>query len=610
MDAVRAQGFAFTYPDAPARTFGPLDWRVAEGSFTLLLGATGCGKTTLLRCLKPALAPTGAQEGCLEVLGCAPGAFDAADGAAQVGYVAQNPENQLVCDTVWHELAFGLENIGLGQNAMRRRVAEVAHFFGIEPWFRAPVADLSGGQQQMVNLAAVLALQPRLLVLDEPTAQLDPVAEKNFLHALFRVNRELGITVVMATHAPEATAPYATDLVELANGQVRPVAVPPILAPVPASAPAAPRPLVGHALDEPETPPPDAEKGAGGSTSSCVEGVPSEPESPRSPAGEDARLPLPRVEGAPYVPARLSLDALKGARLSPRPRGVSLPLHAEGATDRSESLSLGEEAAPRPTREVPPAATREALPVLSFRDVHFRYAREDGWVLRGLDLDVRAGDVHAVVGGNGCGKSTLLRLAAGVLKPERGRVANRLAARQALLPQNPKALFVCDTVADELREWQRGCGYGDDAVDAALERFSLAAHAARHPYDLSGGQQQLLAFAKILLTDPDLLLLDEPTKGLDTPTKCALAGAVRACARRGATVVLVTHDLAFAARVADRATMLFDGEAACTEPAGEFFAGNLFYRPVPDAFFRTWRDGAEVGSPGSSAPASDGGTAR
>ena len=619
MDAVRAQGFAFTYPDAPARTFGPLDWRVAEGSFTLLLGATGCGKTTLLRCLKPTLAPAGAPEGALEGLGRAPAAFGAAEGAAQVGYVAQNPENQLVCDTVWHELAFGLENVGLGQDAMRRRVAEVAHFFGIEPWFRASVADLSGGQQQMVNLAAVLALQPRLLVLDEPTAQLDPVAEKNFLHALFRVNRELGITVVMATHAPEATAPYATDLVELANGQVRPVAVPPILAPVPASAPAAPRPLVGHALDEPETPP--ARRGERGWRIYLLVR--------RRRAERTGITPIPCGRGCSFAPPTrrgrtvcsrktFSPRAKRGSP-APRPRGVSLPLHAEGVTDRSESLSLGEEAAPRPTREAssarpfreaPPAATREALPVLSFRDAHFRYAREDGWVLRGLDLDVRAGDVHAAVGGNGCGKSTLLRLAAGVLKPERGRVANRLAARQALLPQNPKALFVCDTVADELREWQRGCCYGDDAVDAALERFSLAAHVARHPYDLSGGQQQLLAFAKILLTDPDLLLLDEPTKGLDTPTKCALAGAVRACARRGATVVLVTHDLAFAARVADRATMLFDGEAACTEPAGEFFAGNLFYRPVPDAFFRTWRDGAEAGSPGSSAPAPDGGTAR
>ncbi len=538
MDAVRAQGFAFTYPDAPARTFGPLDWRVAEGSFTLLVGATGCGKTTLLRCLKPALAPTGAQEGRLEVLGREPAAFDAADGAAQVGYVAQNPENQLVCDTVWHELAFALENIGLDQNAMRRRVAEVAHFFGIEPWFRASVADLSGGQQQMVNLAAVLACQPRLLVLDEPTAQLDPVAEKNFLHALFRVNRELGITVVMATHAPEATAPYATDLVELANGQVHPFAVP------------------------------------------CA-GVP-------APALDPAwATPVPRIEGASGGFEKLSLDA--------------------GATSRPSR----EVSSARPIREVSPAATREAPPVLSFRDAHFRYSREAGWVVRGLDLDVRMGDVHAVVGGNGCGKSTLLRLAAGVLRPERGRVANRLAARQALLPQNPKALFVCDTVAEELREWQRGCGYGDDAVDAALGRFSLAAHAARHPYDLSGGQQQLLAFAKILLTDPDLLLLDEPTKGLDTPTKRVLADAVRSCAGSGATVVLVTHDLAFAARVADRATMLFDGEAACTEPAGEFFAGNLFYRPVPDAFFRTWRaaagepqadDGSDGGSGAPSRP--------
>lgn len=545
MDAVRAQGFAFTYPDAPARTFGPLDWRVAEGSFTLLLGATGCGKTTLLRCLKPALAPTGAQEGRLEVLGREPAAFDAADGAAQVGYVAQNPENQLVCDTVWHELAFALENIGLDQNAMRRRVAEVAHFFGIEPWFRASVADLSGGQQQMVNLAAVLACQPRLLVLDEPTAQLDPVAEKNFLHALFRVNRELGITVVMATHAPEATAPYATDLVELANGQVRPVAVPCATADAPAPGPA-------------------------------------------SAFGPASAIPSPRVEGA----SGGSENPLLDVEAAPRP--------------------IREVSSARPIREVSPAATREAPPVLSFRDAHFRYSREAGWVVRGLDLDVRMGDVHAVVGGNGCGKSTLLRLAAGVLRPERGRVANRLAARQALLPQNPKALFVCDTVAEELREWQRGCGYGDDAVDAALGRFSLAAHAARHPYDLSGGQQQLLAFAKILLTDPDLLLLDEPTKGLDTPTKRVLADAVRSCARSGATVVLVTHDLAFAARVADRATMLFDGEAACTEPAEEFFAGNLFYRPVPDAFFRTWRAGA--GEPraddgpdgGSSAPSRPG----
>ncbi len=335
---------------------------------------------------------------------------------------------------------------------MRRRVAEVAHFFGIEPWFRASVADLSGGQQQMVNLAAVLALQPRLLVLDEPTAQLDPVAEKNFLHALFRVNRELGITVVMATHAPEATAPYATDLVELANGQVRPVAVPCATADAPAPGPA-------------------------------------------SAFGPASAIPSPRVEGA----SGGSENPLLDVEAAPRP--------------------IREVSSARPIREVSPAATREAPPVLSFRDAHFRYSREAGWVVRGLDLDVRMGDVHAVVGGNGCGKSTLLRLAAGVLRPERGRVENRLAARRALLPQNPEGAVRVRYGGRGAARVASGCGYGDDAIDAALG--ASAAHAARHPYDLSGGQQQLLAFAKILLTDPDLLLLDEPTKGSTRPRNAA-----------------------------------------------------------------------------------------
>ena len=204
--------------------------------------------------------------------------------------------------------------------------------------------------------------------------------------------------------------------------------------------------------------------------------------------------------------------------------------------------------------------------------------------------DVAAGDIHAVVGGNGCGKSTLLRAAAGVLKPERGRVVNTLSARQALLPQDPKALFVCDTVAEELREWQTNCGYADEAIAAQLERFGLDKRATNHPYDLSGGQQQLLAFAKLLLTDPDLLLLDEPTKGLDAPSKLLVADALQDRARAGATVVLATHDLAFAALVSDRTTMLFDGEAACTEPTAAFFAGNLFYRPADDAFARLWRE--------------------
>ena len=481
MKAIEARGFSFAYPESTAG-IGPLDWTVEEGAFQLLVGATGSGKTTLLGSCKPAIAPAGRRAGVLQVFGCPVNELDAREAAATVGYVAQSPENQIVCDSVWHELAFGLENLGVEQSEMRRRVAEVAHFFGIEPWFRRAVAELSGGQKQMTTLAGTLAMQPRLLLLDEPTAQLDPVAEKNFLHALFRVNRELGITVVVATHAPEVMQDYATDVVELKEGEIRPDSIP-----VTARA--------ARAFRE------------------------SEPSAPRT-GGE------------------------------PTLAGAAILLH----------------------------------------DAYTRYDRDGAWVLRGCDLDVASGSIHAVVGGNGCGKSTLLHVIAGVLKPERGKVRNTLAARQALLPQNPKALFVCDTVADELREWQARCGYDGAAIEAALERFGLGERAANHPYDLSGGQQQKLAFAKLLLTDPDLLLLDEPTKGLDAPSKLLVAHTLRDLARAGATIVLATHDLTFASLVSDATTMLFDGEAACTECTVDFFAGNLFYRPVDDAFARLWRE--------------------
>ena len=478
--AIEARGFAFRYPESTA-SIGPLDWTVEEGAFQLLVGATGSGKTTLLSSCKPAIAPAGERAGALRAFGRPVDELDAREAAATVGYVAQSPENQIVCDSVWHELAFGLENLGVEQDEMRRRVAEVAHFFGIEPWFRRSVAELSGGQKQMTTLAGTLAMQPRLLLLDEPTAQLDPVAEKNFLHALFRVNRELGITVVVATHAPEAMAEYATDTVELREGTLI-------------------------------------------------------------------------------------------RRFEPR-AGVS-------AFRRSESVPVA------------PASAQddEAAYAVSLHDIHLRYARDADWVLRGCDLRVTAGSIHAVVGGNGCGKSTLLRAIARVVKPERGRVENCLAARQALLPQDPKTLFVCDTVAEELREWQANCGYDNAAIDGVLARFGLDARVSNHPYDLSGGQQQLLAFAKLLLTDPDLLLLDEPTKGLDAPSKLLVARTLCDLAQAGATVVLATHDLTFAALVADAATMLFDGEAVCTEPAAAFFAGNLFYRPTEDAFSRLWRE--------------------
>lgn len=503
MDALSFEGFSYAYPGAKAPVLRGVDWQVPAGAFVVLVGATGSGKTTLLRCAKSELALAGERSGEVRTFGRSlygegadDGAEDVADADAAngagdvppsqlVGYVAQNPETQIVCDTVWHELAFGLENAGTPQALMRRRVAEVAHFFGIELWFGQETAKLSGGQKQLLNLASALALRPRVLLLDEPTGQLDPVAAKSFLHALFRVNRECGITVVVATHAPESVAAYATAAARLEEGRIAPARLEEFL--------------------------PQRAAGAGNAAPSTT------------------------------APARAS----------------------------------GNEA-------------RQAKPVVELREVSFRYERDLPWVLAGACLRVAPATVHAIVGGNGCGKSTALRLVAGVLKPERGRVRNSLRDAQALVPQNPRALFACDTVREELMEWARPARYGEDDARAMAVRFGLDGLLGRHPSDLSGGQQQLLAEAKVLLTRPHLLLLDEPAKGLDAASKLEVARSLREEQAKGTTVVMVSHDLSFVSCVADEVTMLFDGEDACTEPAAAFFEGNLFFRPEPDTFMRLW----------------------
>ena len=496
MSVIQVEDYSFSYPAPGRAVLARLSLTVTEGAFCVVAGPTGCGKTTLLRSLKPELMPVGEKRGSVSVLGrslVAAGAeqpVDARFSATHIGYVMQDPAVQIVTDTVWHELAFGLENLGMGQDEMRRRVAEVAHFFGIEPWMHASTETLSGGQKQLVNLAGIMALRPSLLLLDEPTAQLDPHARRQFVQLLGRLNRELGLTVVMATHAPEDVADFVTQRVDLGAG-------------VPLGARAA-------------------------------------------------------VEERLLRPQRRRWERLRaqadGARPAARaPRRPRLP---RGAADPA-----------------PGQCARVA------REAFFRYDRAAPWVLRGLSVAVRAGSVHVFVGGNGCGKSTLLKVLAGVCSPQRGSVESPLRARQALLPQDPKALLVCDTVAEELAEWRGRCGYAAADERAMLERFGLATHAAQHPYDLSGGQQQKLALAKVLLADPRLLLLDEPTKGLDPRAAAAVARRLRALAAEGRTVVVVTHDLDFAFCCADEVSLVFDGELACTEPAEAFFAGNLIWRP-------------------------------
>lgn len=453
----------FRYPGSHGDVLSGVSMAVPAGAFALLVGGTGSGKSTLLSLAKPQIAPAGDRAGQVRVFGRPVDELDGAE-ACEVGYVFQDPDNQIVCDSVWHEMAFGLENLGTPQGEMRRRVAEVSYFFGMGPWFHSDTDALSGGRKQLLALASTLVMQPRVLLLDEPTAQLDPIAARNFLHALFRVNRELGCTVVVATHEPEPMVDYATCAFELVDGAVR-----------------------------------------------AVENL-----------------------------GRFKCEATLAER------GALCDANA-------------------------PAA-------VSARGAWFRYGRDDDWVLRGLDLEVRQGEMHALVGGNGCGKSTLLALIAGTRRAQRGEVRSAISAK-AMLPQDPKALFAEERVDEELMEWAHIGGYGADEVQAMMGELGLADRAGLHPYDLSGGQRQMLALGKLLLVHPRLLLLDEPTKGLDRAAREHVAGMIEAARRDGVTVIVSTHDLAFVRCVADRVSLMFDGELACTEPVGEFFRNNLFYRP-------------------------------
>lgn len=527
--AIEVRGLSFTYPGAEAPVLDGLDWSVPQGAFALLVGGTGSGKSTLLSLLKPEIAPTGACSGELRVLGESVADMDVRTSAERVGYVFQDPENQIVCETVWHEMAFGLENLGLARDEMRRRVAETSYFFGLEDWLHRDTDTLSGGRKQLLSLAAVLALRPRVLLLDEPTSQLDPVAEKNFLHALFRVNRELGCTVVVATHQPRPMLEYATCAYRIEGGRVREVAD---------------MASLGHreGLFSGEVP-------GWGASWRAKNGVFS------SASGKLGTLD----------PRAGALGAKKGLK--------------SGKSAESEAQILSQDDSGVPSR----AGGGRILQKMhggsatTLSEGWFRYDRAGGWVLRGLDVTFSAGAVHAIVGGNGCGKSTMLSVLAKTAKLQRGRMV-RGAGSAALLPQNPKALLVAETVHDELMEWASTCGYDEAAAQEQAARLGLVGLEARHPYDLSGGQRQLLALAKLLLIGPELLLLDEPTKGLDLTSRRIIAHALCKHAQAGGTVIMATHDLDFAEQVADDVAMMFDGEIACMEPPADFFADNVFYR--------------------------------
>ena len=523
------KNLTFSYPGSSAKTLSGVNFSVGKGEYVVLCGASGSGKTTLLRHLKSVLTPYGQRSGEILFDGKPLDAVSQLEQAAKIGFVMQDPDDQIVTDKVWHELAFGLESVGTDPKTMRLRVAEMASYFGIQSWFHKDVATLSGGQKQLLNLASIMAMQPEVLILDEPTSQLDPIAASDFLNTVRKINIELGTTIVITEHRLEDIYHAADRVVVMERGCV--------------AANGDPR-TVGALLRRQGSP-------------------------------MLAALPTP-------VRVFFSADGEGTCPLTVR----------EGRTWLTKTFADRKLTDTEP--EMEPVMTTGEAPALKLKEVWFRYEKDSPDVLQSMDLTVPQGSMFAIVGGNGAGKSTTLKTIAGICKPYRGSVeifGKNIKKYKAgelfrdcvgMLPQDPKSLFVKRTVREELEEMN---GEGEKIREIA-ELCQISHLMDKHPYDLSGGEQQRTALAKVLLTEPRLLLLDEPTKGLDNFFKIRLAEMLCKLKERGITIVMVSHDVEFCAEYADLVSMFFDGQILTTDTPRRFFGQNSFYTTAANRMSR------------------------
>jgi len=524
--SVTLDNLTFSYPDHAVPALSSISLTAAAGSFTLLCGKTGSGKTTLLRHLVPALTPHGIRTGSVTVNGT-------------VGFVQQDPDNQIVTDLVFHELAFTLENQGLPTQTIRRRVAEIASFFGLERLLESPTQNLSGGQKQILNLAAALVASPDILVLDEPTSELDPLAAKSFLNLLVRANRELGTTIICCEHRLDDVLSLCDQVVVIEAGECVHYPDPQEFVTQLAQAN---DPLVVF-LPEP--------------TQIAVGVCSAHP--PVESGNVCEPWPLDIKSGRTWLTA--SLSGLTGQSLG---GGEQLPSEPQEQTEFPQNQKIIGSS---------PIMTKKSA--VTICDLTFRYGKQEPFILKHLSAVFEAGKTHGIVGGNGSGKSTLLGLIAGIYKPQLGKLKIASGLSLAALPQNTKASFVGDTLRQDLCEYDSYVSA--EVIEAMAERLSLSHLLDRHPYDLSGGERQKAALAKLLLLEPDILLLDEPTKGLDALAKKEIASVLDALHKEGRTIIIVTHDLPFAAACTHTCSLLANGELIATDETRAFFNGNNFY---------------------------------
>lgn len=529
----------FSYPDAGVPAIQKINFSIEQGEFMVICGKSGCGKTTLLRHFKTVMTPYGKREGEILFEGQPLEEISVRKQSAEIGYVLQSPDNQIVTDKVWHELAFGVENLGYDQQTIRLRVAEMASFFGIQNWFSKNVEELSGGQKQLLNLASVMAMQPKVLVLDEPTSQLDPIAASEFLSTIRKINLNLGITVIIIEHRLEEVFPMADKVLVLEDGKQTFFDTPRMVG----------KELADHDL---------------------FLAMPS-PVQIYNKTGQEGVCPLTVCEGRNW-----------------------LEEHYKGQEEIKEEVKY-------PEKKRKNLSKKEA--VISVKEVWFRYEKEGKDIVRDLSLQVKKGELFCILGGNGTGKSTTLSLLSGIHRPYRGKIflqgrdIRKIPEKElfhhflGVLPQNPQSLFVGNTVEEDLWEMVNNLSplkrkEHKEKIEQVVEDTEIGHLLHMHPYDLSGGEQQRAALAKVLLLEPEILLLDEPTKGLDGFYKSKLAGIFKILQEKGITILMVSHDIEFCASYADTCAMFFDGAVVTACDSREFFTGNSFYTTAANRMAR------------------------
>ena len=564
MNLVEIKDFGFSYPESSRKVLEHVNLNIKEGTLNVIMGRSGCGKSTLLRQLKSVLAPAGEKEGEILYRNIPLRDTDHRTQSQEIGFVMQNPDNQIVTDKVWHELAFGLESLGYDNATIRLRVAEMASYFGIQKWFYKNVSELSGGQKQLLNLASVMAMHPSLLILDEPTSQLDPIAASDFLETVKKINRDIGTTVLLTEHRLQDIIPYADRVFVMDEGTL-------FLEGTPRE--------IGTKLKEQHH----------GMFLSM-------PVPMQIYAGTDSILtcPLTVSEGRQWIREYIKEKGIKKEKI----QQANQRLEKQG--DENETAGFFGHIK-RQKENTPPA--------IQMKDIWFRYEKDSPDVIQDLSLEVKKGEFYALVGGNGTGKSTTLSLLGRVHQPYSGRIyldgkdlrsfsdRELYCGNLGVMPQNPQSIFLKKTVLEDLysviggRKEKPSSEYPismkkEKAIEGIVSLTHLEGLLERHPYDLSGGEQQRLALAKVLLLRPKILLMDEPTKGMDAEYKEELGSILKKLQAHGMAIFMISHDVEFVAEYADTTGLFFEGNIVTSKKTRDFFAGNNFYTTAANRMAR------------------------